>query len=100
MSADATLTERVKARALELGFARAGVAAAGELGHEAERLREWLGAGHHGSMEYMQRTAEVRANPCDTRMLPSARSVLVLAAPYARTEQPAEGPVPGRVARY
>jgi epoxyqueuosine reductase len=98
--ADATLTERVKALALELGFARAGVAAAGALGHEAERLREWLAAGHHGSMEYMQRTAEVRANPRDAGMLPSARSVLVLAAPYARTEHPAEGPVPGRVARY
>jgi epoxyqueuosine reductase len=100
MSADATLTDRVKALALELGFARAGVAAAGALGHEAERLREWLAAGHHGSMEYMQRTAKVRADPCDARMLPSARSVLVLAAPYARAEHTAAGPEPGRVARY
>jgi epoxyqueuosine reductase len=98
--ADATLTARIKALALELGFARAGVAAAGALDHEADRLREWLAAGHHGSMEYMQRTAEVRANPCDARMLPSARSVLMLAAPYARAEHTAAGPEPGRVARY
>jgi epoxyqueuosine reductase len=99
-SADVALTERIKALARALGFARAGVAPAGALGHEAQRLREWLAAGHHGSMEYMQRTAEVRADPRDARMLPSARSVLVLAAPYARAEHAASGPEPGRVARY
>jgi epoxyqueuosine reductase len=98
--ADPELTERVKALALELGFARAGVARADALGHEAERLREWLAAGHHASMEYMLRTADVRVDPRDARMLASARSVLVLAAPYARAEHAADGPAPGRVARY
>ena len=97
---DPTLTARVKALALELGFARAGIARAEALGHEAERLREWLAAGHHGSMGYMAETAGVRADPRDARMLQSACSVIVLAAPYARAGHAADGPVPGRVARY
>jgi epoxyqueuosine reductase len=100
MIADPTLGERIRALARELGFARTGFARADALGHEAERLREWLAAGHHGSMEYMARTADVRVDPRDARMLEGARSVIVLAAPYARAEHTPDGPAPGRVARY
>jgi epoxyqueuosine reductase len=87
------------ARALELGFHRVGVASAEPLGAEAERLRAWLAAGRHGVMEYMAETAEVRSDVKHSGMLPSARSVIVLATSYARDEAP-QGPRPGRVARY
>lgn len=50
-------------------------------------------------MTYMKETAEVRANPQHEGMLPSARSVIVMATSYARAEPP-KGPAPGRVARY
>ena len=33
------------------------------LGPATERLNEWLAEGRHGQMEYMQRHAELRANP-------------------------------------
>jgi epoxyqueuosine reductase len=33
------------------------------LGDAPERLRAWLAAGMHGSMEYMQRHADLRSNP-------------------------------------
>jgi epoxyqueuosine reductase len=93
------LKARLSERALSLGFARLGVARAEALGVEAERLRAWLGGERHGEMAYMAETAEVRADPTHGRMLRSARSIIVLATPYARAETP-RGPEPGRVARY
>lgn len=86
-------------RARGLGFVRVGVARAEALGEEAERLHAWLAAGRHGAMAWMERTAEVRVDPRHEGMLPSARSVVVLAAPYARDPHPV-GATPGRVARY
>lgn len=93
------LKARLAAKAHALGFQRVGVARAEPLGEEAERLRAWLGAGRHGTMHYMADTAAVRADPTHAGMLPSARSVIVLATAYARAEPPG-GPAPGRVARY
>jgi epoxyqueuosine reductase len=93
------LKTRLTARALELGFARLGVARAEPLDVEAERLLAWLAAGRHGAMQYMQETAAVRADPRHSGMLANAASVVVLATPYARPE-PVRGASPGRVARY
>jgi epoxyqueuosine reductase len=50
-------------------------------------------------MGYMRDTEAVRADVTHPGMLPSARSVIVLASSYARAEPP-RGPAPGRVARY
>ncbi len=50
-------------------------------------------------MRWMADTLDVRLDPTQAGMLPGARSVLALAAPYARTDGP-EGPSPGVVARY
>lgn len=93
------LKERLRTRALELGFHRMGVAAAEPLTLEGERLLRWLAAGRHGAMQYMETTAQVRVDVRHAGMLPSARSVVVLATAYARAETP-RGPSPGRVARY
>jgi epoxyqueuosine reductase len=97
---DEALTQELEGLARELGFARVGVAAAGPLGVEAERLRAWLAEGRHGSMDWMARTADVRSDPRHPGMVPEAQSVLVLVAPYARAEEGPPGPSPGRVARY
>lgn len=96
---DAALTKELKERARALDFARAGVASADALEPEGAQLAAWLADGRHGSMRWMADTAEVRRDPRHPGMLPTARSVLVLAAPYARKETP-RGPVPGRIARY
>jgi epoxyqueuosine reductase len=93
------LTGEIKALALELGFARVGIARAERLPEDAARLDAWLAAGHHGQMAYMQDTREVRADPTHADMLPSAQSVIVLAMPYARSAA-LLGPAPGRIARY
>ena len=103
MSADRELAQQLKALAAQLGFARSGIAQAEPLHEDGERLRAWLAAGHHGGMAFMERSAEIRPDPGHRDMLPSARSVLVLAAacpqpPPASTDAPRLSP--GRVARY
>ena len=99
MSVDRALSERVKALALDNGFARVGIARAEPLAEDGARLEAWLAAGYHGQMAYMQEDADVRADPTHSGMLPSARSVIVLATAYAR--RPGLSNLePGRIARY
>ena len=103
MSADHALAQRLKALAAELGFARSGIARAEPLIDDGQRLDAWLAAGHHGAMAFMERSARVRPDPNHPDMLPSARSVIALAA--ACPAPPASTPdaprlAPGRVARY
>ena len=69
----------ITARAIALGFDRCGVAPAVEL-PELRYLREWIDRGYAGEMGYLARTADRRA---DVRaVMPSARSVIVLATVY------------------
>jgi epoxyqueuosine reductase len=96
---DVALDARVRARARSLGFVRVGVAEVEPLEPEAQALARWLAAGHHGEMSYMAETGEVRADVRHSGMLPSARSVVVVAASYRRSEENS-ALLPGRVARY
>lgn len=93
------LTAAIKERALRVGFDRVGIARVEALGPEGARLRDWLAGGRAGEMRYMERTAETRIDPRRPGMLPSARSIVILAAAIARPAEP-EGPAPGRIARY
>ncbi len=76
--------ERVKARALELGFDACGVAPAAGL-PELGALGRWLDRGYHGSMAYLRRSARKRGDA--RQVLPSARSVVSTATLY-HTDQP------------
>ncbi len=96
----ASLTERVKARARALGFDLVGIAAAGPAPH-AETLSAWLTYGYHGEMAYMARNAELRQDP--RRLVPEARSLIVLGTRYAVPRLPpavANDPSRGRIAAY
>ena len=88
--------EEVRAAAREQGFALCGFAKAGRAPH-ADALQEWLLDGRQATMEWMQRTAEDRADP--DRVLPGVRSVVVLATNYFHDEPPPR-PSTGRIARY
>ncbi|MDH5674896.1 MAG: tRNA epoxyqueuosine(34) reductase QueG [Myxococcales bacterium] len=98
-AAQVPLEPRLRELAGELGFAAVGFAEACALEPEGEQLRAWIAAGRHGTMDYMARTAEVRADPRHEGMLPGARSVIVVAAPHGRAEAPLDLR-PGRIARY
>jgi epoxyqueuosine reductase len=93
------LAAALSTRARELGFARIGFARAEPLGVEGDRLRAFLSAGRHGSMRWLEDTADVRVDPRHEKMLRSARTIVVLATPFARDDGDV-GPAPGVIARY
>ena len=74
----------IKAKAKALGFDLCGIAPAAD--HpELHFFREWLDRGYAGTMTYLNRSAERRA---DVRhVVPSARAVIVLATVY-NTDRP------------
>ena len=74
------LAGQLKALALAAGFSRAGIAAAHDRPDDLGHLHEWLNAGMHGEMAWLERDP---ARRCDPRQwLPGARSVVVLALDY------------------
>src|SRR3546814_9783272 len=58
-----TLEQRLKAEAWRLGFAACAIAPADAAPRSAERLRQWLDAGHHGEMLWMEERAGQRGSP-------------------------------------
>jgi epoxyqueuosine reductase len=90
----------VKRQAKALGFDACGIAPASdhpELGF----LNDWLDRGYAGSMDYLARSADRRADV--RRVLPSARTVIVTATLY-NTERPysteCADPARAHIARY
>ena len=94
------LTERIKARATELGFDLVGVAPAGRAPH-AKEYADWVAAGMMGEMAYMARDPERRSDL--RRVLPGAQSIIVVGLSYYTIDLPDEvknDPSRGLVARY
>ena len=58
----AAIKRELASRARELGFGRLGVARL-EIPEDERRLLEWLDAGFHGEMQYMQRHGRKRSRP-------------------------------------
>ena len=74
----------VKAKAREVGFDACGIAPAADL-PELGFFGEWLARGYAGTMAYLSRSANRRADV--RRVLPSARTVIVTATVY-NTDRP------------
>lgn len=89
----------VKRLARELGFDRTGIARAGPV-RNAAYYRDWLAAGHAGSMTYLHRNVPFREDP--SGLLDGARSVICLAMNYRRADDAAspDSTGSGRVAQY
>ncbi len=90
----------IKRKALELGFDRCGIAPASQL-PELSYFRRWLECGYAGTMGYLERSADRRA---DVRnVLPTARTVIVTATNY-NTDRPysteCADPQRAHIARY
>ncbi len=88
--------------AQDLGFSDCSVASP-DLGIHADRLQEWLQAGHHGEMDYMQRYGESRSQP--EAIVPGTKSILVVRMDYAPpalagAEATLEDPARAYVSRY
>ncbi len=80
------LAGRIAAEAGALGFAACGFASAAENPLRAARLEQWLGEGHHGSMEWMATRLDHRRSP--QGLWPEARSVIALGMSYAPAHDP------------
>jgi epoxyqueuosine reductase len=90
---------QVKAWAAELGFDDCRIARANEATH-ADAFREWITAGKHGEMGWLERTPERRCDPRE--VLPGCQSLICLALNYFPGSSPFPDGHPGgyRIARY
>ncbi|MDH4155007.1 MAG: tRNA epoxyqueuosine(34) reductase QueG [Nitrospira sp.] len=112
-----SLAEVIKQEARALGFDAVGIApVSDEQGpaspadgqpHPAQspflqrlfhRLTEWLMRGHHGTMAWLERTPEKRADP--RQVLPGCRSIISVGMTYLTEHRANEQPGYGRIARY
>ncbi|MCD4738451.1 MAG: tRNA epoxyqueuosine(34) reductase QueG [Anaerolineae bacterium] len=92
--------EQLTEYARGLGLEVAGVTPAGPAA-TWEAYRDWLAEGYAGGLErYLARPAAVSRRADPRRILPAARSVLVVAASYAGAPHPPLPPLHGRVSRY
>ena len=73
-----------------------GVARVEPIEEEIARLKEWVGGGFHGEMQYMSRNIELRTNPCE--LLPDARSMIMVLMNYYPHEWQSENTP--RIAAY
>ncbi len=91
------LTQSVKAAAMQIGFDLVGIAPAiSPAGFP--KLQEWLQAGFAGEMQYLPRREAAYEHP--SHVLPSVRSLVLLAMNYRTDDPQPTGPNEGRVARY
>ncbi len=93
----ASLTARIRREARRLGFFKTGVARASQLPH-ADRFDQWLSAGMHAEMMYMERQAERRKDP--SLVLQGVRSILVLGMNYHFEDGGTNDPLKGEISRY
>jgi epoxyqueuosine reductase len=63
-----------------------------------DRLTEWLRRGYHGTMAWMERVPDKRADP--RQVLPGCRSIISLGTNYLTDHRANEQPGYGRIARY
>ncbi|MEE4153327.1 MAG: tRNA epoxyqueuosine(34) reductase QueG [Erythrobacter sp.] len=81
-----SLVRAIRDEAQRLGFASCGFATAAEDPLRSARLEQWLGEGHHGSMEWMEARAHHRRSP--QGLWSEARSVIALGMSYAPASDP------------
>jgi epoxyqueuosine reductase len=97
----AALAAQVKAWGRELGFQKVGITGV-ELPEDERRLLEWLAAGRHGEMRYMQRHGVRRARPAE--LVPGTLRVIAARMDYWPDAAGAEGVLAdtglGYVSRY
>ena len=75
-------SEQLKAEAQRLGFSACGVARACPVDEATARCyRDWIAAGGHADMKYLENNMDKRLDP--TLLLPGARSIIVVAMSYA-----------------
>jgi epoxyqueuosine reductase len=81
-----SISDAIRARAIAEGFDTVRFAQAAAPPGAAERLATFLGESRHGTMDWMERNAERRADP--GVLWPDAKSIIVLGANYGPGHDP------------
>lgn len=89
------MIQEITAQARKLGFIAVGLVRP-ETPPHFDRYRQWIAAGKHGEMEWLERHSALRGEPA--RLLEGCRTVISLAYPYG-PEKP-HGPDGFTVARF
>lgn len=87
----------IKLLGKEAGFLYVGISEAKQLDEEAHKLEQWLTAGKHGKMAYMERHFDLRIDP--RKLVEGAKSVVTLLYNYHNPEVPQPQGAP-KVSQY
>ena len=74
------LSSAIKSKALEIGFSKVGIAKANFYKEDEFNINHWINNGYHGSMGWVERRKEERANI--NKYYPNAKSVISIAMNY------------------
>ena len=85
MSTAEKYTGIIKQLSAAYGFDYCGIAKAEPLDEDARRLENWLKAGMHGSMQYMEKYFDLRIDP--SKLVSGAKSVITLLKNYYPEKQ-------------
>ncbi len=92
------IKEKIKQRAIELGFSKIGFAKPKSLDNESNRLMVWLSQKYHGDMKWMEMNIQKRTDP--TILFPESKSVIVTAVNYYHNARRNEDSGVGKISRY
>jgi len=93
-----SFTEKIKQKALEIGFHKIGIVRAAPLEQEGKHLKQWLENNYHGEMQWLEREPEKRIDP--KLIFPDAKSIIVVALNYFTPHEHEEAANKGKVSRY
>lgn len=91
------ISQYIKHQAIEIGFDACGIAKAEPLPDDAIHLQNWLHAGFHAGMNYMENNFEKRTDP--SKLVEGSKSVVVVLLNYFPSNYPFnEKPI--KITRY
>jgi epoxyqueuosine reductase len=90
-------SQLIKSLGQDAGFLYVGISEAKPLDDEARKLEQWLAAGRHGKMAYMERYFDMRTNP--QKLVEGAKSVVTLLFNYHNPNSPQPSGAP-KVSQY
>ncbi len=88
--------DRIKKKALDLGFHKVGIAAVENDDNAVQHLQDWLDRGYHADMDWMKNPKRQDIRAC----LPEVRSVIAVVLNYYTSQAHSENSEEGKISRY
>ena len=85
-------SQKIKNKALHLGFLACGIVKADSMEEESERFQSWLNNGMHGEMDYMARNVEKRLDP--RLLFENTKTIIVVLQNYYPKENQVDPEAP------